>query len=467
MTDAPLIPHDWQESDLTDLLFWDLTGLIAIETGGGKSLLAVEAAHRAGIAHKGSVLVIAPKSTFSDAWIRTVKRQTGEDVRVVNSTKPGVAAEADLRANKPGWYLINHELFTRRDWEKVTPELCVLDEAHKLGNYDSKGGKKLRNFHAKRRLAMSATPYRNKFENMWNLMRWLYPERNGVGDIADKSRRRWISYYCATKPDFFAGEVVTGEKVPGRLVSLVDCYIYHAKRQPCCSFHPEGFLKTEEPTLEVRTLEMPVAMRKAYRQLEQDYVTFLEDNPLVVELPIVLRARLRQFALGMVSLDDDGEVFYAEDCVSPKFDELVTVLDELDGEPVLVLTHSKKFASVVTRRLQSKGIAAAEWSGDTSMKDRARIEREFEAGTVRVIVGVIAAMGTGVSSLARVCSTCVWLSRSDDATDNEQALGRLDRLDSIGRVANIEIQMEGTHDQGVFSKDLVKALERNASMKKS
>lgn len=451
---------------MENLLFWDCTGLVAIETGGSKTLIATEAIHRAGHAERGAVLIIAPKSTFNDAWVRTIKRQTGADARIISSKKDGKAAEVDLRANKPGWFIINHELFQRRQWGNLQVEVCVNDEVHRHSNYKlwrtkTSGVNRLLNFHAKRRIAMSATPYRNNFANLWTVLKWVYP------DTTDSSPRRWIHQNCITEPDFFAGEIVKGEKEPGRVVSELPCYIYHAKREACCEFHPEGFLATEEPETEIRTVEMTPAMSRAYKSLTDNYVAWLGENPLVVELPIVMRARLRQLSLGLVSIDEDGEVSYAPDCESPKLNELVNILNELEDEPVLVLTHSKRFAHVVAERLKAMNIAAAEWSGDTSMKARAAIEEDFASGKVRVIVGVIAAMGTGVSSLARVTSTCVWLSRSDDPSDNLQAAGRLDRLDSIGRVSNIEIQSEGTYDQGIMSKNLLHILEMNATLRAS
>lgn len=479
MTDSRLEPHDWQAVDIENLLFWDCTALVAIQTGGGKSLLAVEAVHRAGHAANGAVLVIAPKSTFSDAWVRTVKRQTGEDIRIINSKKAGKEAEADLRANKPGWYLINHELFTRRQWDGVRVEVCICDEVAKMSNWrlwfrKSSGAHRLIYFKAKRRIAMSATPYRNDFANMWTVLRWVYPE------ITDSSPRKWIAKYCTVinqenmdepgvtkeekKQVYFAGEVVKGEKEPGRVVSELPCYIYHAKRQRCCEFHPNGFLATEEPSLEIRTVEMTGEQKKAYHSMEENYIAWLGENPHVVELPIVARSRLRQISLGMIQFEEDGTIGYAPDCESPKFNELVNVLSELGDEQVLVLTHSKKFATVVADRLNGLGTTASAWTGDVSMKDREQIEADFADGTIRVIVGVIAAMGTGVSSLARVTSTCVWMSRSDDPSDNFQAEGRLDRLDSIGRVSNIEIQAEGTYDAGVLSHGLQKRLEMNQSL---
>ena len=128
-----LIPHDWQERDIVELLFNDCTGIAAIETGGGKSLLAVEAALRSGLHEIGAVLVIAPKSTFKKTWVKTFVNQGGPAPRQIDSTKAGKIADEDLRANTPGVYLLNHELFTRREWDGVKPELAIVDECFVRG----------------------------------------------------------------------------------------------------------------------------------------------------------------------------------------------------------------------------------------------------------------------------------------------------------------------------------------------
>jgi superfamily II DNA or RNA helicase len=468
----PLVPHEWQENDVSNLLFWDCTGLVAIATGGGKSLTAVEAVLRSGHHTRGAVLVIAPKSTFKKTWMQTFERQGGITPRQINSTKDGKQAEIALRFNEPGVYLINHELFTRRDWAGVEIELCIADEAHKMSNYQmitkkktNSGAWKLVHFNAKRRIAMSATPYRNNFSNIWTLLRWLYPDQNTRGQIADRSFWRWVEEWCVVENDYFAGKVVRGELVPGKLVSQIPCYIYHAKRQACCEFHPEGFLATEEPERIVRTVELTPAMKKAYKQLEEDYVAFLGENPLVVELPIVMRARLRQMSLGMIQVDENDNVTYAVDCESPKYDDLKDVLEqEIPGEPVLVVTHSKQFALVLAEKLRRDGYTVAEWHGDLKQSERDAEGERFEAGEAQIMVGTIQAMGTGTDFLQRVTQTIVWMSRTDDATDDSQTEGRLDRMGGLGRVTSIEIQAEGTYDEGVMSKNLQHALDMNKTL---
>lgn len=48
--------------------------------------------------------------------------------------------------------------------------------------------------------------------------------------------------------------------------------------------------------------------------------------------------------------------------------------------------------------------------------------------------------------------------------DEEAAGGWIERMGALGRVTSIEIQAEGTYDEGVLSKDLRHALELNASL---
>jgi superfamily II DNA/RNA helicase len=137
---------------------------------------------------------------------------------------------------------------------------------------------------------------------------------------------------------------------------------------------------------------------------------------------------------------------------------------EIPGEPVLVVTHSKQFALVLAEKLRRDKYTVAEWHGDLKQSERDAEGERFEAGEAQVLVATIASLGTGPDFLQRVTQTIVWMSRTDDPTDNEQTEGRLDRMGSLGRVTSIEIQADGTYDEGIFSKNLQHALDMNKTL---
>ena len=460
MTDAPLVPYNYQQNDIEQLVQNNGTGIVATQVGGGKTLIAIEVAKKLATT---SNLVIAPKGTHKRAWEKTIMRQLPTaTVRYINSTKAGKEAFYDLEKNVPGWYLISPEFFRKIHWKGITPDLAVFDEIHRAANRKSKTALMLHTLKAKRRIGMSGTIAGNKIEGMWSILKWIYPE------VAGRSFWNWVDEYCETEVDFFAGKIITGELNGGEIVRSIPCYIRHLKREKCCDLHPEG-IDNELPAMqtEVRTVQLSPEQKRIYNKLEKDLIVWLGENPLVVDLPVATRVRLRQITLGVPEIDDQGVVSFAEDCKSTKIDELLDIIsDHPQGEQMLLLTHSQKFASIVTKRLRRSGFTAFEWSGVQSQANRDAALEAFIRGEIQFIVAVISAIGEGTDGLQEVCSVVVWLSKDDNRLLNEQAAGRLDRRGQKRSVLSYEIVAEDTYDEGQLSKLVKDQLEMNASLKK-
>jgi SNF2 family DNA or RNA helicase len=459
LVDLPLTPYPYQQRDIDNLVSHDGTGIIATQVGGGKTLVAIEVA----MALKTQTnFVIAPKGTHKRAWEKTIKRQIpNAEVKYINSTKKGHAVFDELQQMIPGWYLVSPEFFRSIHWAHIEPDLAIFDEIHRASNRKSKTAKMLHTLKAQRRIGMSGTIAGNSVEGFWSVIRWIYPDKAG------RSFWAWANTFCAVREDYWAGKVVDGEKNPGAITSGLPCYIRHLKREECCEFHPNG-MDADLPrvVVEERSVELSSQQRKIYDKMEKDLFVWLDENPLVAEVPVATRARLRQITLGTPSISETGDVFFDDDCKSSKIDELFAIIaDHTQGEPMLILTHSQKFASVVTKRIQRAGHTAFEWSGKANQKARDIALEEFIAGKIQFIVAVIAAIGEGTDGLQERCSVMVWLSKDDNGILNEQAMGRLDRQGQKRAVISYEIIAENTYDSGQLSHLITKQIAMNASLK--
>ena len=459
MVDSPLVPYPYQERDIENLVAHDGTGVIATQVGGGKTLVAIEVAKRIGT---GTNLIIAPKGTHKRAWEKTILRQIPEaSVRYINSKKEGEKAFVDLQHNVPGWFLISPEYFRKIHWANITPDLAVFDEIHRASNRKSNTAKMLHTLKAKRRLGMSGTIAGNNIEGFWAVIRWIYPE------VAGRSFWAWANSYCEVIQDYWAGKVITTEKRPGAITASLPCYIRHLKRDACCDFHPEG-MDSDLPSVVIkeRSVELNAEQKRIYKKMEKDLFVWLGENPLVAEVPVATRTRLRQITLATPSIGPEGEVFFEPDAKSTKIDELFSIIsDHPKDEPMLLLTHSQKFASVVVDRLRKSGRTAFEWSGQAPQRDRDVALEEFISGKIQYIVGVIAAIGEGTDGLQERCSVMVWLSKDDNRILNEQAMGRLDRQGQKRAVISYEIIAEDTYDSGQLSNLVLKQIEMNKSLR--
>lgn len=199
-------------------------------------------------------------------------------------------------------------------------------------------------------------------------------------------------------------------------------------------------------------------------------MTWLDSKPLVTELTITQRQRIRQVCLGVptltIGVNDEGDdittVTFDTDCPSPFYEELTNILEELGDEPVAVYLESQKFARVITERLNDDGYSAFEYSGKTT-KDREENLTKF--GTeYRVLVGVISAVGVGTDGIQNVCNNEVWIEQSVDETMNTQTQARTDRLGAKKQVQRFVILDDLGYAAGAMNARLAKALELRKSL---
>lgn len=412
--------------------------------GTGKTLMGVEVVKQI---NANTILIIGPLNTYW-GWWDTIQRQNDytQTISKIDSTKDGKAAYSSLYAGKPGWYFVGREYFRTKEWHKIKPDAVLIDECHFAQNRASKSFKVLKTLDAGFKLAMSGTPSGNKFEGFWAVSRYLWKDTN----IVDKSFWRWVEQYAETKYSPFAGVEIVREKIPGKFVSSLPCYV---------RLHPKEGIEVVE---EVRYVDLTPTQRKVYDKFEKDLVVWLGDNPMIAEVPIAARIRLRQITLAVPTMTDEGEVVFADDAISTKFKALQEIIYDNPDEPMLLLTDSQKYARLVANRL---GEQAFEWSGQANQGQREAAKQAFLTGKLKYIVAVIPAIAEGVDGLQDVCSTVVWLSHSDSNLMNQQVLDRIRRRGQKDVVKVYDIVARNTYDEGQLSDLVRRQLEMNATLK--
>lgn len=444
--------------------------LNASTTGVGKTVMTIELIR--GIDAK-TVLIIAPPNT-SRSWKATAEQQEiGLDFKVIDSKHP--QHFTDLESRVPGIYFVSREYFLlsgtslsskpvvdkktkepqfnedgtpkmtkgreiKHKWSKVKPDLLAYDEVQAVSNRWSRGISVLRSIKAGYKIGMSATPQGNKFMNLWTICQWLWPKEVNpeTGELyVDNSQWRWAAQWAEFESDPWTstGQRVVGEKVEGAFVNSLPCYVR---------------IEREETPYEVRKcyVDLMPEQRRMYDQMEADALVWLGEHPLIADLPLTQRMRMRQITLGSVSVDLDGEVDFTPGCESSKIDALHKILDKHHpGEPVVVFLDSAKFAHEVARR-----VGGFAWVGGVSQKDRDAALAEF-GKSLRVIVATIPAVAEGLDGLQRVCNVEVWLSQSLNNMLNIQARGRLNRTgQQAEKIYQYFLMARDTDDDGHFQR---------------
>lgn len=446
--------------------------LLALPLGSGKTTVTVEALLREGSKVN---LVVAPRNT-AHGWERTVRRQYEDYTdpllfRRIDSTVSGKKAMSDLWAGVPGWYFVTWQWFALRPagfWDRLKVDAVIADECQRMQNRKSKSWRNMRGLGKNsRRIALSGTPQGNRMEGLWTTLRWLFPAGPKSSSLyrTPLSFWAWASDWLIIDENEFLGFTeVKGERFEsGTMLSYYESYIREAD-------------PTEVPPVNDIIIHVPLSaeQRRLYRQVEKEAIAWLNTPdpetgklPMVAELPMTIRLRLRQITLGVPIINENGKVGYAVDTNSSKIDAALEELELLDdNEPVLVFTHSREFAEVAAARFSRAGFRSFGWHGGSSDKARrAAVAAWGDPLGVQVIVAVVEAIAEGTDGLQDYCSEEIWLSRSENRYMNEQAEGRLPRTGQKRIVNRRQIIAPGTYDEGILDKHLMDRLESNASLR--
>ena len=285
----------------------------------------------------------------------------------------------------------------KNDLEKLNvlpPFYFAVDEAHFLRNYKTKQSKALFQLGKKaiKRVVMTGTPTVNSGQDIYGLLRFLYPERF-------PSYWNFLDRYFQTKENPWGGKEVKGYKRKDELQELLEEISVQRKRADVMEWLPPKQYQTIH-------LDMEPKQRKAYKNM-LDY--FQTGN--VVTLGILDQlTRLRQICLAPSSLGIDAP--------SAKENFLLEWLPENDGQ-VVIFSNFSSFLKEVQKKIPGSALII----GETPPAERNWIVNDFQQGKTKVILANIQAAGTGLT-LDRG-ETVIFLDKHFSPALNEQAEDRI------------------------------------------
>lgn len=481
------------------------SALVGAGMGSGKTTLSVETILNT---NPFRCLIVGVRDAYNQ-WESTLLEQQVAEVkrpllRINNTAKGKENLARLLDGTKEGIYYIGLEMLRAQDWVTVSrnqptnpalielfgdaiqpihvvkekkhlrtyadmPELDLLisDESHKHSAQKSSAIQTMRTIPTKAKIALSGTFFGNKFENAWSLTTWLWG-REVIG-----SKGAWEQRWVEKKPvmskdgrtqlksrNGFPLTKITGERIPGEFVKTLPCYVFVAT--------PIG----PPPEPEIVKIDLHPEQQRQYEEMEAESITWIPTKqgsqaPLIADLPLVQRIRLRTAALGGMTLvpgeadDDPDSIIFEPGSPSSTLTALHGVLHRPDwaGQKCLILTHSRQFAIEAARRIGRKyrvGLKTGDTTSEQWDKDKASFMLDINEhpDSVQYIVAVISAVGTATDGLQRSASKVVWLSEDDSNVNNLQASNRIWRqgvdLDSY---AAVKIVQRGTIAEGVLLKN--------------
>lgn len=342
-------------------------------------------------------------------------------------------------------YSINYE---NVDWlvkqlqhaGKMPFKTIIPDESRKLAAFRiGQGGTMTRALgkiawheNVKHFIELSGTPSPNGLRNLWGQLWYL-----------DKGTRLGISY-AAFEERWFAYKRVQDALGKTHVQSVIqkgaDVEIHDRVRDLCMSIDLRDWIKVDKPVNVVIKVELPVAVRKLYREMERNFFIEIEGHSIEAFHAASKSMKLLQLVNGAVYLDpsienDDDPRSRAYKVVhDAKIEALQSIIEEMGDEPIMVVCQFKSDYTRLLKAIPHARVLKSE-------KD----EDDFKAGLIPVLLTHPKSAGHGIDGFQLVCNTIAFFGHWWDLELRQQIIER------IGPIR----QMQAGLDRPVFIYDIV------------
>lgn len=364
----------------------------------------------------GRTLVLAPLRVARDTWPNEVRKwRTFSSLEVVSATGVVAARRAALQSDAPVvctnydnlvWLRGEFE-DARRAWPFTT---VIADESTKLKSFRLRQGgvraqalAKVAHTDVKRWVNLTGTPASNGLEDLWG-QTWFLDAGQRLGRTFSAFQNRWF------RP------IKNGQFTRWVAAEHAQADIQHRLADLCLTLDPKDWFDLREPVVNVIEVDMPASAQRHYRELEREMYTALTGGVDVeVFNAAALTQKCLQLANGAMYLDAEryGPGKFIE-VHSEKLDALEELVDEMNGEPVLVAYQFKSDRERLLKRFPH--------ALDLSQEgDMARAMR----GEGSVWIGHPASMGHGVDGLQEHCCTVVFFAQDWNLEYHDQMVERV------------------------------------------
>lgn len=307
-----------------------------------------------------------------------------------------------------------------RELNEINWRVVIADEAHRMKDVRSKQTRALWAISrvATRRYALTGTPIANRPDELWSILHFLDPREW-------PSKTRYVDYFTNKVFNFWGGMEILGLNAETRdqFFAILNPRMRRMPKEIILPQLPEKIYTTRE-------CEMTPKQARAYKQMVEEKLAEVGDGDvsslLVGANPLTRNTRLMQFASAMLVPDSDGGFVMTDP--SSKLDVLDELIEELDGEQLVVFAMSKQLINMAAARAEKNKVSFGLITGDVPVPERAAAVEEFQAGGLRMMLATTAAGGTGITLTA--AKKLIRLQRDWSAVNNSQAEDRIHRIGS-------------------------------------
>jgi SNF2 family DNA or RNA helicase len=243
-------------------------------------------------------------------------------------------------------------------------------------------------------------------------------------------------------------QIVVGYRNLGELTEKIKNFSYRCLKDDCLDLPRKTYMK--------RIIELTDEQKKLYKQMKEKALAVLNGKMVTSMTVITQMMRLHQITCGHFK-SDDGDV---QKVKSKRLDELLNLLDELEGKAIIWAHYRHDIESIVEEVKKKHGDdSILTYYGDTSTEDRQKAIEKIQdlSSPVRFLVGTPQTGGYGITLTA--ASTMIYYSNGYDLEKRQQSEARIDRIGQSKPMTYVDIIAEETIDEKI-----VEALRRKVNL---
>lgn len=325
---APIL-YEFQETGMEFLRNNDYTGLLSLDMGLGKTIMALKSIEEL---QKSPVLIVAQTSLLMQ-WKEEIERHFGYDKAKIITSKTK-KADREEAFNEGDILITNYELLRTINLNRHF-ELLILDECQKVKNWRTKVAQAIGQIVAKRVMGLSGTPVENTIMELYNITDQIKPA------------------YFGTQRAFFRDHV---KSQYGNRFTYKDLDKVYKRLEPLMYRVEKEEVQSQLPELIRKRYNVPLTTKeeKFYWEMlaEQESILGAISNAKVFASSSALRMDIK---------------------VSSKEKELLGLLDDLQERVVVFSQYKKEVARLET--LINRNVYSI--SGEISKDGRNEAIKEF------------------------------------------------------------------------------------------
>ncbi len=392
--------------------------LIADEMGLGKSVQAL-----AGTLNQWPVLIICSMGQRF-MWRDEIQKWTTadeDDIEIIDH-------QSKIDFSKK-YYIIHWDVlrFAEKLLKSKRWKAAIVDEAHKGKNRKAKRTRALFKLRAPVKVALTGTPIVNRPDEIWAILRFLYPERY-------KAYWEFFHAYCHATQNHWGAWEVQGVKNKELLIKELQTLALRRRKKTVAPELPDKIYQTF-------TIDLSPEQRRAYNEMKEQMIAQIDSSTTLMS-PTVLSQmmRLRQIAIG-TGFFTDGPGSNA------KINFVRELMEERHGRKTVIVTQFVWAAKTIIESLKADGLKTGGFTGETPSEARAALVKDLQEGDLEVLVMTVQTGGEGWTLTA--ADMLIFVDRPWSPAVVKQAEDRVHRLTTTNNVHIVTLLARDTIEQRI------------------